>query len=423
MKFGLLSYKGTFNLGDEIQSLAARRLLPRVDSYLDRDDLSGAFAGDGEPTALIVHGWMSHTPENWPPQPAIRPLLTSLHLARESGKGPARISASEFMLAPPIVDYLKSHGAVGARDLATLQLLESHGVEAYFSGCLSLTLSGRGLPRGANIVLNDVPERVASAVAAGTTRQISRTTHGNSTILDPAERFSKAQDLLDEYESAHCVITTKLHCALPCLAFGTPVLLLDVAPDQHRFSGLNDYLRHCSEDDFLANRGGFPLESPEPNRSDFTRLREPLIATVNAFVQKAQDGTLSTSAWAAQFKDSASGRALRFATLAHVYARAIEKLADAEKQIAALTSANQDLAADTNRLQSERDNFARMDHDARAACAALEAELKAAGARIGALQKEASAAATLADSRDFVGRVQRMIRGVTRGMRDTRGSK
>jgi hypothetical protein len=38
-KYGLLKYK-TENIGDEIQSLAAKRFLPKVDIYVDRDNLS-----------------------------------------------------------------------------------------------------------------------------------------------------------------------------------------------------------------------------------------------------------------------------------------------------------------------------------------------------------------------------------------------
>lgn len=38
-KFALLNYS-TENIGDEVQSIAARRFLPRIDEYVDRDKLA-----------------------------------------------------------------------------------------------------------------------------------------------------------------------------------------------------------------------------------------------------------------------------------------------------------------------------------------------------------------------------------------------
>ncbi|HEX8449353.1 MAG TPA: hypothetical protein VF652_07165, partial [Allosphingosinicella sp.] len=91
-RFGLLRYRATLNLGDEIQSLAARAFLPRVDRMLDRDALSRAPGWTGE-TALICNGWFSHRPERWPPHPRLRPLLVSMHLSDQVG--PRGFSAAE----------------------------------------------------------------------------------------------------------------------------------------------------------------------------------------------------------------------------------------------------------------------------------------------------------------------------------------
>ena len=37
MKYGLLYYKDTVNIGDDIQTYAARRFLPHIDYYIDRE--------------------------------------------------------------------------------------------------------------------------------------------------------------------------------------------------------------------------------------------------------------------------------------------------------------------------------------------------------------------------------------------------
>jgi hypothetical protein len=288
MKFGLVVPRHTGNLGDEIQAIAVERLLPRVDHWLERDDL-GSFAA-AEPVAAVVSGWFGFTPENWPPAPDIVPLLTSFHMSATVGEGPSGLSAREVMLREPWVGYLRRCGPVGARDLETLHLLEAAGIESYFSGCLSLTLRPGGLPRGEAVVLNEVPAEVLAYVRARTTRPIVETGHIDKATPFGKPRLAKAHALLEIYERAHCVVTTRLHCALPCLALGTPVVLLDVAPDRGRFSGLQDYLRHHTVPAFLGWPGHLDYDRPEPNREDFRKLADPLRRRVAEFVDRVAAG-------------------------------------------------------------------------------------------------------------------------------------
>jgi hypothetical protein len=56
--------------------------------------------------------------------------------------------------------------------------------------------------------------------------------------------------------------------ALPCLALGTPVFVVDAFKDQTRYSGLNNLYRHCSVDEFLSG------SSLEQRISDFIKLGE-----------------------------------------------------------------------------------------------------------------------------------------------------
>ena len=41
-----------------------------------------------------------------------------------------------------------------------------------------------------------------------------------------ADRIAKASALLNTYKHAKLVITSRIHCALPCLAYGTPFVFL-----------------------------------------------------------------------------------------------------------------------------------------------------------------------------------------------------
>ena len=61
------------------------------------------------------------------------------------------------------------------------------------------------------------------------------------------QRFLKADILLKRYSKARIVFTSKIHCALPCLAIGTPVVFikgpdLNNEFDTSRFDGLLDYI-------------------------------------------------------------------------------------------------------------------------------------------------------------------------------------
>ncbi|NBD12951.1 polysaccharide pyruvyl transferase family protein [Corallococcus silvisoli] len=295
LKFGLSCFRNTRNLGDEVQSLAARQFLPRVDHLLDRDFLADFVPEDGAAVALILNGWFAHRAENWPPVENIIPLPVSMHLSSFPGWGNAGISAELFFLHPQAREYLRKWGPVGARDLHTLQLLKKADVPAYFSGCLTLTLKRQpGREREDFIAAVDVSDEIVEALQKRTDRPIRRLTHDDAVTLDVAKRFAKAEGLLDTYQRAHSVVTTRLHCALPCLAFETPVLLIDQSPDQTRFAGLHQLLRHCAPQQFMTGSGiPFDFQNPEPNDLDYLKLRNELTARVQQFITGVSSGNLT----------------------------------------------------------------------------------------------------------------------------------
>jgi len=82
----------TPNVGDDVQSLATALFLPRVDYVVNRELMDFKKPRKGEKIKVIMNGW--------------------------------------FNLEP-----------IGARDLYTRDQLRSIGIDSYFSGCLTLTLS------------------------------------------------------------------------------------------------------------------------------------------------------------------------------------------------------------------------------------------------------------------------------------------
>ena len=130
MQYKLLSIHGKkeTNIGDYIQALASAQFLPSVDGFVDREQLKDY---SGQECRMIMNGWFMHNPEQWPPSPLIHPLFVAFHI---------NTLAEDVMLGEESLRYLKRHEPIGCRDIRTADILKNKGVEAYFSGCMTLTL-------------------------------------------------------------------------------------------------------------------------------------------------------------------------------------------------------------------------------------------------------------------------------------------
>jgi hypothetical protein len=228
--YASLRYDLSGNLGDEIQTIATEQHLPRVDVRIDRDSL--ASFESNEPHVVILQGWFSIAPEQcFPPSSAIVPVFIGFHLSK------AREARKHF-LSGDRLQYLKAHEPIGCRDDGTRQFLERAGIRAYTTHCLTLTFSRRErTPEQGRVYIvdgDDLP------VPRSMRRDAVRITHdGFHGFSDEAKR-DEAHRLLELYrDHARLVITTKLHCALPCLAMGIPVVFFGDA-DDYRFGILGD---------------------------------------------------------------------------------------------------------------------------------------------------------------------------------------
>ncbi len=74
--------------------------------------------------------------------------------------------------------------------------------------------------------------------------EVTRNSHICSLKYSHDERFAKAKQLLEIYANARCVFTSRIHCALPCLALGTPVILITKTNDSLRYQGISRFLNH-----------------------------------------------------------------------------------------------------------------------------------------------------------------------------------
>ena len=289
MKYSSLSFSLSANVGDHVQSIAIERLLPRLDTHIDRSFLSSS--PTEEPTLLVMNCWFSNCTTAFPPAKGIVPVFFGFHIHEEE-KG-------EF-LTPASIDYLRQHQPIGCRDHGTAKMLEAQGIKTFYSKCLTLTLPRREQqPKDGIVVVVDAYDIPLPSEIAKNAVHIS---HIVPVVLGETTKRQIASELLSFYkEKASLVITTKLHCALPCVAMGVPVVFfgdatdyrLDVLKDigvtvNHYHAPDNKWLKHL----YVKCRKNFAKSSfknvnwnPEP--LIFDEEKKAIIAKVSSMIAEA----------------------------------------------------------------------------------------------------------------------------------------
>ena len=286
----VLCYPNSNNLGDFIQSLAAKQVLNKSKILeIDRDELHDY---KGQKAALVMNGWFMKKPENWPPSDQIEPLFLSFHL---------NPTAEKEMLSDKGIIYFKKNQPIGCRDHYTQKLLTRFGIETYFSACLTLCLkredfvSKNTKREGIYVIsplerLNPVSEEVPKGFLRQLVQKIkkpikrkqfhsaikkldiflqsqSEKVYHSSQLVDSKgfnekERIEKAKLQLKNIASAKLVITSRIHTALPAVAYGTPVLFLSDGlehPNQKsRLDGMEQFFPVINSKDLREWENKFP---------------------------------------------------------------------------------------------------------------------------------------------------------------------
>ena len=262
--YGLLSYDNSYNLGDEIQSIAAKQFLPFVDYLIDRDtskmvDLSSECVNIHK-VRTIYNGWFDGQYCQFPPPEMIDPLFISFHINETDHSTDELYSFldSHKISLKPIatnVSYLKSFEPIGCRDYHTVNLLTKNGISCYFSGCLTLTLQNKFTTRSNEILVvdchlmcNDLFEKIVPKEIRKKAIYISQAVE---IIYSHEKKMELAQAFLNRLAQAKLVITCRLHTAMPCLAYQTPVIFIHNNLKDVRFQGLIDYVKSYTDGDHL----------------------------------------------------------------------------------------------------------------------------------------------------------------------------
>lgn len=219
-KLVTLSYRSD-NIGDDIQSVAIERLLPYTDMRVGRDDLDQAH-GLNSDHKIIMNGWYASANgkphQKWPIDTKAKVLYIGFH-ANNLGT----------------LAGIPKDAIIGCRDTHTAMLCAEVGLKYWLSWCATLTLDIKDTRTDA-IYLVDVPSEIKHllpySVAAG-----ESLTHR---VRPRCDRLEEAKMRLSLYSKATLVVTSRLHCLLPCLAMGTPVVFHNHNLLDERFLGYSN---------------------------------------------------------------------------------------------------------------------------------------------------------------------------------------
>lgn len=293
MKYGIMYYKKTDNIGDDIQTYTAMRFLPHIDYHIDREDLNCFIPHEKEYVSMIMNGWFMHNKAAWPPSPYINPLLLSMHFTCLE-----KIDVGERYLQGLGGEYLKNHQPIGSRDIETQKRLNRNGIDNYFSGCMTLTISPfENIERKDYICLVDLDQKSTKIIKENTNREIKEITHdvipdeiGNKSF---EQRMHDVEELLKTYQAAHLVLTNRLHVALPCVALGTPVIL--VHKENFEADRLGTYLQYVnsySDTEFEKQNIKELIENPKQNSDDYLSIKNSLEEKCKEFINKCENEKL-----------------------------------------------------------------------------------------------------------------------------------
>lgn len=275
-----------------------------------------------------MNGWFTNIPENWPPSDKIHPLYVSFHL---NAKAMEKILASSSN-----VNYFKQHEPIGCRDEYTASKLREKGIDAYFSGCLTLTLGdlyptnvksdkvyivdpyfkgsknitdiikaiclymakpkvlhkiSRGMYHSTNaksLLLTAqyyrIYTRLFSTEIIENAEYIQHQNHEIAAMANDGVRFEYADFLLKKYSQAGLVITGRIHCALPSIGMGTRVVFTIRHTDNFestcRYGGLKDLFNVG----YISNKGSY-IETEDKKRIQYVKsLNEiPVVSKYKRF--------------------------------------------------------------------------------------------------------------------------------------------
>ncbi|MCI9215756.1 polysaccharide pyruvyl transferase family protein [Lachnospiraceae bacterium 42-17] len=198
------------NYGDDIQIYAIQNLYKYMKVNYDevvRITIQELFSYDGDeylvlPITYPLYGTYKKI------SPKIIPIYLGLSILSDTVINSLRLREFE---------------PIGCRDQHSFEILREAGIKAYLNGCMTLTLpKAKAGNNRKKIFIVDVCDELLPYIPAEYKKIAEYKTH---LIYHRYVSENEALALYEQYkEEARLIITSRLHCAVPCLAFGIPVI-------------------------------------------------------------------------------------------------------------------------------------------------------------------------------------------------------
>lgn len=197
-------------------------------------------------TWMLAFGWFMHAifelRYGFPFHRNLRPIFLSFHCNKRD------------LLTPEAKEYLRACGPIGCRDWTTVDILLSDDVPAFFSGCMTTTVSNvfpdlaeRPGP-DAPVACVDVPPELVPAGGV-----VYKHSDDAVRFRSFASNVHDAMELLETYRRKHsAMVTSRLHAWLPGRSIGVTVDFQPKNRSDIRFAGLID----MTDAEFDAIRDG-----------------------------------------------------------------------------------------------------------------------------------------------------------------------
>lgn len=343
------------NIGDYIQSVAQAQFLDCIDVYVDREQIDSI---ESDSTIkVIMNGWFMFHPEHFPPSSCIEPLFVSFHLTprihtrffsdvtirylkKHEPIGARDLETMEALERHGVKSYFsgcltttlgfKYSAASGDQVLFVDPFYSLAGtrrtlydIKGYFLDLLYLVKHYKKV----NCFIDKwdyefrtwygkIFRRLEKRMSASVFYEKYRHCCTDDLIFNakyithniPSNRYSKneewmkcAEDLIRTYAESKFIITSRIHCALPCLGVDTPVIfivsnalkgnslrssgrfkglieLINTLDYDNDFSPLNDIMKNTFKERKLSRSTQFK------NPDGFMQKRDSLIETVRRFL-------------------------------------------------------------------------------------------------------------------------------------------
>ena len=212
-----------------------------------------------------------------------------------------------FLQEPHNRDYFLRYSPIGCRDETTYDYLVKYGIPAYINGCLTVTFPKVSELPGKSVIFADVPKDLLEWIPDWMLNShiIFRTQQKNFTeeeIRDYPRVFDFVRSSYDFLkQNAKLVVTSRLHVALPCTAYGIPAILVKDHVDT-RFSFIERYLPIYDCDRYADINWSPEVPDIEPLKE---RLINLAINRIQVAVETVKSGELLTAEFKARSKQGA----------------------------------------------------------------------------------------------------------------------